>query len=147
MTTPVVKRVRGVLSCGLTPQKRALTLCLGGAFGIIPLPWGAALVCIVLAYSFRLNHVALQSVNYLLWPVQLALLIPFFKMGVWLFPWGPTVELKVLSALIQSPGFSSVHILGWIMLKALAAWTVTVLPAALCIYGVLRVSVFKEHTH
>jgi uncharacterized protein (DUF2062 family) len=143
IVTPVFKRVQTIMSCGLTPQKLALTLCLGTAFGIIPLVWGTSLICVIIAQVFRLNHIALQSVNYLLWPVHLALLIPFFKLGAWLFPWGPPVPPQILTTLAQSPGMSSLNILGWITLKALAAWMVTVLPVALLSYGILRITTFR----
>jgi uncharacterized protein (DUF2062 family) len=126
------------MTCGLTPQKLALTLCFGTALGIMPLLWGTSLICILLAHVFRLNHVALQSVNYLLYPVQLALLAPFFKLGAWLFPWGPPLPPHMLATLIRNPDLTSLHILAWITLKSLAAWLVIVLPAALLAYGILR---------
>lgn len=146
IASPVVKRVRVVMSCGLTPQKLALTLCLGIAFGIIPLVWGTSLICIVLSQLFRLNHVALQSVNYLLWPAHLALLVPFFRLGAWLFPWGPPVPHHILAILTHGPGLSSLNILGWLTLKALAAWLVTVVPATLLGYGILKATVLNKIT-
>lgn len=144
IASPVVKRVKAVLSCGLTPRKLALTLCLGAAFGTIPLVWGTSLICVMLAHTFRLNHVALQSVNYLLWPVHLALLVPFFKLGAWLFPRGAQVPPDIFAPLTQSPGLSTVNILGWLTLKALAAWMVTVLPAALFAYAILRATACRK---
>jgi uncharacterized protein (DUF2062 family) len=144
IASPVVQRARLVMSCGLTPRKLAMTLCLGIAFGIIPLVWGTSLICIVLAQLFRLNHVALQSVNYLLWPVHLALLVPFFKLGAWLFPWGPALPVSVLATALHNPGQFSLNIFGWLTCKALAAWLVTVIPSALLTYMILRATVFKE---
>lgn len=144
LASPVMNRLKSVTTSGLTPQKLAMTICIGIALGIMPLLWGTTLICILLAHLFRLNHVALQSVNYILYPVQLVLLLPFFKLGAWLFPWGPPVPQDMLSTLIQSPGTSSLNILGWITLKSLAAWTVTVLPAALLAYGILRAVSFKR---
>jgi uncharacterized protein (DUF2062 family) len=146
IASPVVKRLQAIMSCGLTPQKLALTLCLGIAFGIIPLVWGTSLICIIIAQVFRLNHVALQSVNYLLWPVHLALLMPFFKLGTWLFPWGPPLPGHLISTLLHTPGQFSLNVFGWLTLKALAAWLVTVIPAALLTYGMLRTTVFREST-
>jgi uncharacterized protein (DUF2062 family) len=125
------------MTCGMTPRKLALTLCIGIALGIMPLVWGTTLICVLLAHLFRLNQVALQSVNYLLYPVQLALLVPFFKLGTWLFPWGPPVPPRLLASMIRNPG-SSLNILGWIMLKSLAAWLVTAIPATLLAYVILR---------
>lgn len=137
---PFVKRLQSIMSSGMTPQKLALTLCLGSALGTMPLVWGTSLVCLLLAHLFRLNQIALQSVNYLLYPLQLALLVPFFKLGAWLFPWGPQVTPHMLAALLRSPGLSSCTLLGWITLKSLAAWLVTVLPAALLAYGILTLT-------
>lgn len=144
IASSVVKRVQAVMSCGLTPRKLALTLCVGIAIGIIPLVWGTSLICIIIAHVFRLNHVALQSVNYLLWPVHLSLLILFFKLGARLFSWGPPVPQHILSTMARDPGMSSLNIIGWITFKAVAAWMVTVIPAAMLAYWILRATVFKE---
>ncbi len=144
LASPVKNRLQSVFSCGLTPQKLAMTICFGAALGTMPLLWGTTLICILLAYLFRLNHLALQSVNYLLYPVQLMLLLPFYKIGSWLFPWGPPVSHEIFSSLIHNPARSSVHILGWITLKSLAAWTVTALPAALLIYGIQRAAASRK---
>jgi len=143
--SPVVRRLKAVMSCGLTPRKLALTLCIGTLLGILPLVWGTTLICVMLAHLFRLNHVALQSVNYLLYPVQLALLVPFFKLGERLFPWGPRVPEQILSTLMNKP-LSSLHLFGWITLKSIAAWGVTALPATLIMYVVLRKTAFRDES-
>ncbi len=138
LIAPMVQRVRVIMTSGMTPHKIALTLCLGIAVGLLPLLWGTSLLCILLAQIFRLNHLALQSVNYLLYPLQLALLVPFFKLGARLFSWGPPVPSNMLASLISSPSVASLHLLGWITCKSLAAWLVTALPAALLAYGIFR---------
>lgn len=132
------------MTCGMTPRKLALTLCLGAALGVLPLLWGTSLLCLLLAHLLRLNHVALQSVNYLLFPLQLALLVPFFKLGAWLFPWGPPLPPQLIASLIRNPG-GSWHLFGWITLKSLAAWLVTVLPVALFIYWRLMAVAFRNN--
>jgi len=143
MAVPILNRLQVVMTCGLTPQKLALTLCIGSSIGILPLLWGTSLICLLLAYLLKLNHVALQAVNIMLYPVHLALLVPFFKLGVWLFPWGPAIPPNMLSTLISSPG-SSLHLLGWVVIKSLAAWLVTALPVALTAYGILMVVASKK---
>jgi uncharacterized protein (DUF2062 family) len=138
IATPAVKRLQGVMTCGLTPQKLALTICIGTVLGIMPLVWGTTLICLLLGHVFRLNQLALQSLNYLLYPVQLALLVPFFKLGAWLFPWGPQIPQHMLTTLFHSPALSSLNLIAWITLKSIAAWLVTALPAALLAYGIVR---------
>ena len=137
LVSPVKKRLHTILTSGLTPRKLVQTLCVGTVLGIMPLLWGTTLICILLAHVFRLNHLALQSVNYLLYPVQLALLIPFFKLGTWLFPWGPAVPQDTLATLLRNP-LSSLNILAWITMKSLAAWSVTVIPLALLVYALVK---------
>jgi len=132
------------MTCGLTPRKLALTLCIGTALGIMPLLWGTTLICVLLAHIFKLNQVALQSVNYLLYPLQLALLAPFFKLGSSIFPWGPPLPSHIFATVISDPG-SSLNILGWITIKSLAAWLVTVLPSSLLVYGILRTAEYREN--
>lgn len=134
-----IHRLTAVLSDGMTPQKLALTLCLGSALGIMPLLWGTSLLCILLAHLFGLNHLALQSVNYLLFPLQLALLIPFFKLGSWLFPWGTPLPPDMFATLLRNPA-ASMGILSGIVVKSVAAWTLTALPLALLSYAVFRMA-------
>lgn len=142
---PVAKRAQAIVTCGLTSQKLAMTLCVGAAFGTIPLVWGTSIICLVLAQILRLNHVALQSVNYLLWPVHLALLIPFFKLGAVLLPWGPVLPGHQLSAIVHNPGLITMNIFFWLTLKAVAVWLITVIPAALLAYVILRSTVLREN--
>lgn len=145
IVSPAAKRLRTVMSSGLTPEKLARTFCLGGAIGVMPLLWGTSLLCMALAHVLRINQVALQTVNYLLYPLQLVLLVPFFKLGMRLFPWGPPVPPHLLDTVLQSPG-RSWPLLGWLTVKSLAAWLVTAVPAALLIYGALRVTLSGNRT-
>lgn len=133
---PAVRHIRAIAFSGLTTDKLIQTLCVGVAVGTLPLLWGTSFLCITLASAFRLNHVVLQSINYLLWPVNLALIIPFVTLGSRLISRGPAVPAHLLSALLKNPGFSSINSIGWLSLKALAAWSITVLPVALITYMV-----------
>ena len=132
------------MTSGMKPRKLIQTLCIGAALGTMPLLWGTTLIGVMLAHLFRLNHAALQSVNYLLYQLQLALFITFFKLGEWLFAWGPKIPQQSLSLLINSPAASSLNILGWMVITSLAAWVVTVLPVVLLTYGMLISTVFRK---
>jgi uncharacterized protein (DUF2062 family) len=75
----IAKSVKLLVNSNLSPKKLALTIALGVTLGAIPLLWGASILCVVGAWALRLNQVCLQVVNYLAWPLQLALLIPFYR--------------------------------------------------------------------
>ena len=143
ISSPVVSRLRLVMSAGLTPQKLAQTLSIGCALGILPLLWGTTLICLLVAHILKLNHVVLQTLNYLFYPLQLVLLVPFFKLGAWLFPWGPPLPAQLFATLIDRP-LTSLHLLGWITFKSLAAWMVTVVPVMMLGYLILRVTACQD---
>ncbi|MCM0083541.1 DUF2062 domain-containing protein [Geomonas sp. Red32] len=133
----VVNAVKTVLKQGLGPEQIALTVCLGSAAGTIPVVGGTTLLCVLLAARFGLNQAAMQAVNYLAYPLQIALFVPFFQLGERFVPWGPAVSLSMLKALLHGQFTVGFALIGWITLKAVAAWLVTVPPLAGILYPVL----------
>jgi uncharacterized protein (DUF2062 family) len=130
----VSRRLKAILAAGLTPRKLLATLCIGAALGLMPLVWGTTILCAVAAYVFRLNQVVLQSVNYLLYPLQLALIIPYCRLGARLFPWGPPFPAEILSYVLHGHGGGMIKLFAWATLKAVAAWLLTAPPLALVLY-------------
>src|SRR5579871_1971275 len=85
----ITQSVFGLLSQGITPHKIALTLVLGVLLGVIPLIGASTTLCLVAAFAFRLNLPLIQLVNYLMYPLQIVLLIPFVQAGQRLFGQAP----------------------------------------------------------
>src|SRR5580698_10967930 len=73
------------LSSGLQPRQLAFTLALGFAIGCIPLLGVTTAICALLALVLKLNMPAIQAANWVAMPLQLVLLIPFLRLGQWLF--------------------------------------------------------------
>jgi len=73
--------LRSQLRLGLSPAQLALALSLGACLGIMPVVWGTSLVCALAAYLLRLNQVLVQLANYIVYPVQILLFIPFGRWG------------------------------------------------------------------
>jgi uncharacterized protein (DUF2062 family) len=74
-------RLLHLLRQGLTPEKLALSLALGAGLSCFPVFGTTTLLCTIVAVAFRLNLPAIQVGNYLALPLQLALLIPFLRLG------------------------------------------------------------------
>ena len=72
------------LSQGITPLRLALTLALGFAIGCIPVIGIPTVLCAGLALALRLNLPAIQAANYAAMPLQLALIVPFVRLGRWI---------------------------------------------------------------
>ena len=120
------------LKCGLSPRKLALTLALGSVIGILPVLWGTTLLCVLAAAVFRLNQVSIQAVNYLVYPIQLALFIPFIRMGERFFPGTPVMTAHAHGG----PFYDFLARAGLSNIKAVGAWTIIALPLALVLYGI-----------
>src|SRR5271156_2028635 len=78
---PIVELLRQ----GVTPEKMALSLALGLTLGVFPVLGTTTALCALVAFIWRLNLPAIQIVNYFVYPLQIALLIPFFRAGEILF--------------------------------------------------------------
>src|SRR5271170_1307288 len=81
----IARPILDLLRQGVTPEKLALSLALGAAIGVFPALGTTTALCALVAFIWRLNLPAIQIVNYFVYPVQLALLIPFFRAGEILF--------------------------------------------------------------
>src|ERR1700752_5013056 len=83
-----------LLRQGATPEKLALSIALGAVLALLPAIGCNTTLCALIALIWRLNLPAVQLVNYFLYPLQIALLIPFFRLGEKLFR-APHLPLSV----------------------------------------------------
>ena len=90
-----------LLGQGVTPEKMALSLALGVALGVFPVLGTTTALCALVAFIWRLNLPAIQMVNYFVYPLQIALLIPFFRAGEKLFG-APRVPLSIAQILTMA---------------------------------------------
>jgi uncharacterized protein (DUF2062 family) len=81
----LVRPILDLLRQGVTPEKIALSLALGMALGVFPVLGSTTALCALAALVLRLNLPAIQIVNYFVYPLQIGLLIPFFRLGERLF--------------------------------------------------------------
>lgn len=122
---------------GVSPQKLAFTISLGIFIGTVPAIWGSTLICACLALFFRLNHPSIQAANYLVYPLQLALIVPFYRIGAAIIPWGPSVSLDIFSKGLSRELLGNFVPIVAATLKALAAWFLIAAPVAVLLYFIL----------
>jgi len=116
LTRKLIRPLLEILRQGVTPEKLSLSIALGAVMGVLPaIGWNTAL-CALIALIWRLNLPAIQLVNYFLYPLQIALLIPFFRLGEKLFR-APHVPLSVAQI------YEMAHANLWGTIKLL--WTTT----------------------
>ncbi len=97
---PLVK----LLGDGLAPGPAARALAVGALLGVMPLPWGTGLLCLVVALPLRLNPLAVQVGNYAAWPLQLFLAWPYLRLGSAWFGPAPPIAAGLLGTLAKAGG-------------------------------------------
>lgn len=121
---------------GISPQRLALTLALGFAIGCIPFIGVPTAVCLIVAFSLRLNMPAIQAANYAAMPFQVALIFPFVRLGGWLFSTSAHPATNAGMFAHGSP-MKLIWASGSLAGEALAAWLVTAVPMVLLLTLVL----------
>jgi uncharacterized protein (DUF2062 family) len=127
-----------LLRQGVTPEKIALSLALGIVLGVFPVLGSTTILCALVALILRLNLPAIQLVNYFVYPLQLALLIPFMRAGEKIFRAQPIpLSLAQLVAKVHANMWQSIQELWVTTVHAMVAWIAICLPAAALLYFVL----------
>ena len=129
----------GLLRQGLSPGALASAVATGLALGIFPLVGVTTLLCVGVAFLLGLNQPAVQVANQLAYPLQLALLVPFLRLGEWIFgvPKAPLALGAILHGFRSDFGHTVERF--WTTLwHACVAWLLVVPAAAVLLALLLR---------
>lgn len=75
--TPLLSELRQ----GATPEGMATSAAVAAILAIVPVFGITTALCFLAGRLFRLNHVVMQGVNCLMYPLQLLLILPFLRVG------------------------------------------------------------------
>ncbi len=119
----IVTPVLDLLRVGATPRKLAWSLAVGAAVGINPIVGSTTVACLAAALLLRLNVVASQLSNHLLFPAQLALVFVFIRLGEVLFHTGPLpLAREALTVSLRHHAWQTTRLLWTWEWHALLAW-------------------------
>lgn len=131
LITPLIN----FLKQGLSPQKLAISVALGLVLGTFPMLGATTLLCTAAALMFRLNMPSIQLINYFAYPLQLALFIPFIRMGEVLFNEQPIpLDLVQIFAMLQDDMLGAIQSLWWTNMHAIVVWCIIAPPVAAIVY-------------
>ena len=127
-----------LLRHGMAPSQLAMSVALGAYLGVIPVLGVTTLLCTLVALPMRLNLVAIQAVNWLVYPLQIILILPFFRGGEWLFR-QPAMPLspEELVAMLKQDAWGSMQTLWSTTWHAVVFWMLIGLPTVLLTQRVL----------
>lgn len=84
MYKKLIYEIKRAIIDGLAPKKIALTVGIGMVFGTIPFCI-STILCTLFAIILKLNQPIMQLINFILFPLQIILFIPYLKLGEFLF--------------------------------------------------------------
>ena len=123
-----------LLKHGLSPSKLALSISLGAWIAVFPALGVTTAFCALAALALGLNMVAIQTVNYAAYPLQLLLIFPFFRAGEWLFNAEPLkMSVGEFAHFVTHEPRAAVQQLWWETWHGAAVWALLglfVVPAA-----------------
>lgn len=120
---------------GTTPEKIALTVAVGLALALFPVIGLTTGLCLAAGMLLELNHPILQLVNHLLFPVQIALLLPFYRAGERLFGVTPVpFSLPKMRAMFSADLPGALRAYGMTGLRGVAVWCLSAPVASLLVY-------------
>ncbi len=123
------------LTQGVTPAKVSFTLALSIVCSLFPLLGFTWLVNLVVGIPLRLNQPIMQTLNQILTPVHLVMIVVYVRWGEWIWqapgqPFSVTDMLKSFSELSVGEFLQQ---FGWAGIHATSAWLLTApLLFALC---------------
>lgn len=143
----VLLPIRRALKNGLSQKRLAVSLALGITIGLIPFYGVTTLLVGVVAYALRLDFIVMQAVHYIVHPIQIALIIPFFKVGN-LFIGDNEVSFTLAEyiALFKSDFWLALSELWKLNLLAIIVWGLIAIPMFYGLYYFFIYSI-KRYAH
>jgi len=128
---PLVKIIRE----GISVERLSVSLALGITVGLIPLYGVTTFIIGFVALSLRLNFIAMQIAHYIVHPIQIALLIPFFKLGDAIVNTSEACfSLQQYISLFKNDFWSALRELWLVNLSAVGIWFLISIPLYLMLY-------------
>lgn len=141
----IVEPLTRQLTQGVSPDRLAFTLGIGTACSLFPFLGFTSLLNLAVGLRLRLNQPVLQSLNQLLTPVHLVMIVVYVRAGEWL--WRAHGDRFTLTEMMQTFRDASLgeflRRFGWAGVHAFTAWALSA-PLLVAILTWLLRPVFRR---
>ncbi len=128
------------LTQGVSPDKLAATLAVGTACALLPFLGFTALLTLGAGLALRMNQPILQTLNQLLGPLQLVMILVYVRAGEWI--WRAHENRFSIADMLRTFRDASLgeflQRFGWAGIHAFTAWLLSVPVIIVGIYYPLR---------
>ena len=135
----LIAPLRAQLTQGVTPDRLALTLAVGTACSLLPFLGFTALLNLGVGLVLRLNQPILQTLNQLLGPVQLVLILVYVRAGEFIWRAAPVpLSIPTLVSAFREDPWAFLQRFGLTGIHAATAWLLSVPLIVAVLYFPLR---------
>jgi uncharacterized protein (DUF2062 family) len=133
----VKDKTTALLKQGLTPKELSQSIIMSGLISTIPILGVSTFMITTVSFKRKLNLPVMIALSYLMWPVQIMLIIPFIRVGEFIFsvPQNHHTVEEIISS-FQNSFFQTLSQLSFELLCGLGGWLFTAVPVAFVVYWV-----------
>lgn len=139
----VLEPLQKQLQTGITPQRLATSVAVGAVIGTFPVLGSTTLLGLACGFTFRLNHLAVQILLNITYPLQLVFLLPLLAAGGKLLDAPVPVSLDALQTQFKAGVWATLQTFAEATAGAIAVWLCVAVPLILVLRVVLRAPLAK----
>jgi uncharacterized protein (DUF2062 family) len=128
-------KTTALLKQGLTPKELSQSIVVSGLISTIPILGVSTFMITTVSLKSKLNLPVMIALSYLMWPVQILLIIPFIRIGEFIFsvPRNHHTVDEIINS-FQESFFKTLSHLSFELLCGFGGWFLTAVPIAVGIY-------------
>lgn len=120
---------------GLTPVELTQSIIVSGVISIIPILGVSTFLLTALSFKRKLNLPIMIAQSYIMWPVQVIMIIPFINIGEYIFSIPKTNHsAQEIIFSFQNSFFATLSHLSFELLCGFGGWLLTAVPFSVCLY-------------
>lgn len=139
----LINPVITLLKQGITAERLAFSMALGFAIGSFPILGTTTVICTAIALAFRLNFPAIQIGNWLAYPLQIILVVPFMLMGEYLLGKHSGGTTPVIAKLSLADLPNSLRLMSHTAVHGVIVWSF-IAPAMVLLLYLIFLPLFKK---
>lgn len=133
----LTNKTKSLFQQGLTPKQLCKSIIVSVLLSVIPILGVSTFLITVVSLKYKLNLPIMVALSYLMWPVQILLILPFISAGEFIFsiPSSHHTVYEIINS-FQDGFFSTLGKLSFELLCGFAAWIFVAIPIAVIVYGI-----------
>jgi uncharacterized protein (DUF2062 family) len=132
------QKLKGLFKQGLAPKELAFSVSVASLIGVFPIYGSTTIILAFLALRLKLNLAIMIAISYIMTPVQILLVIPFARVGEFLFGYESIgMDLESLQIAFSEGIVAALYQYSGRFVLAIGGWAIVSIPISIIIYIVL----------